>query len=260
MNEAVQFFTHTLVFLGLLIRFLLRRDEAETFPRNRVRSKIQLDIERYAECSEEWLMSDAPTTRHSLLLRMRDAGDDEAWHTFVELYAPLVYRYARKRGLQDADAADLTQDVLRSIADAMKRGTYDVGKGSFHAWLFTVTRNAVFKDLRAGQRQPSGSGDTRMQVQLEQIEESGERDTWENEYRQRLFAWACNDVRCEFREHTWQAFWMAAVEGKSIQDVSTQLGMSAGSIYVAKSRILTRIKDRIEQADGDLPSDNDKYQ
>ena len=70
-------------------------------------------------------MSDVPTTRPSLLLRMRDAKDHEAWHTFVELYAPLVYRFARKRGLQDADAADLTQDVLRSVAGAMKDGKYD---------------------------------------------------------------------------------------------------------------------------------------
>jgi hypothetical protein len=103
-------------------------------------------------------MSDDPTTRPSLLLRMRDARDHEAWHTFVELYAPLVYRFARKRGLQDADAADLTQDVLRSVAYAMKGDKYDPARGSFRGWLHTVTRNAVYKSLRGGQRQPSGTG------------------------------------------------------------------------------------------------------
>ena len=100
-------------------------------------------------------MSDAPVTRPSLLLRMRDARDHEAWHTFVDLYAPLVYRFARRRGLQDADAADLTQDVLRLVADVMKNGKYDPGRGSFRGWLHTVTRNAVYKFLRDGRRRPS---------------------------------------------------------------------------------------------------------
>jgi len=198
-------------------------------------------------------MADAPTTRLSLLLRMRDAKDYEAWHTFVELYAPLVFRFARKRGLQDADAADLTQEVLRSVAEAMKDGKYESARGSFRGWLHTVTRNAVYKFLRDGQRQPSGTGDTQHQARLEQIPAPSEQEEWDYEYQKRLFAWACDEVRGEFREKTWQAFWETAVDGKSVKQVSTELGISAGSIYVAKSRILTRIKARIEQIESGLP-------
>ena len=194
-------------------------------------------------------MSDAPATRLSLLLRMRDARDHEAWHSFVELYAPLVYRFACKRGLQDADAADLTQDVLRSVANAMKNGNYDPARGSFRGWLHTVTRNAVYKFLRGGQRQPIGSGDTQQQVRLEQIEAPNEQEDWDYEYEKRLFAWACNEVRGEFQENTWQAFWQTAVDSVSVKKVAETLGMSVGSIYVAKSRILTRIKERIEQTE-----------
>ena len=197
-------------------------------------------------------MSDTPVTRPSLLLRMRDARDHEAWHTFVELYAPLVYRFARKRGLQDADAADLTQDVLRSVADAMKNRKYDAARGSFRGWLHTVTRNAVYKFLRGERRQPSGSGDTQQQICLEQIPAPDEQDEWDYEYQKRLFVWACDEVRGEFQVNTWKAFWQTAVDGKSVKQVAEKLGMSAGSIYVAKSRILTRIKERIQQTESDV--------
>lgn len=203
-------------------------------------------------------MSDAPTTRPSLLLRMRDARDHEAWHTFVELYAPLVFRFARKRGLQDADATDLTQEVLRSVAEAMKDGKYESARGSFRGWLHTVTRNAVYKFFRDQQRHPSGTGDTQQQARLEQIPAPREQEEWDCEYQKRLFAWACDEIRGEFQEKTWQAFWQTAVDGKSVKQVSTELGISAGSIYVAKSRILTRIKARIEQIESGLPVETGK--
>ena len=96
-------------------------------------------------------MPPAPETRPSLLLRLRDPGDGEAWQLFVDLYAPLVYGLARKRGLQDADAADLTQEVFRSVADAVRRLEYDPRKGTFRGWLYTVTRNKIYNFL-SGQR------------------------------------------------------------------------------------------------------------
>src|SRR5262245_61410540 len=88
-------------------------------------------------------MSDALATRLSLLVRLRDARDDGAWAQFVELYAPLVFGFARKHGLQDADAADLTQDVLQAVSGAIQRLDYDSRRGSFRGWLFTVARNKL---------------------------------------------------------------------------------------------------------------------
>ena len=70
-------------------------------------------------------MSETPATRLSLLVRLRDARDDGAWSQFVEIYAPLVYGFARKHGLQDADAADLTQDVLQAVSGAIREFEYD---------------------------------------------------------------------------------------------------------------------------------------
>jgi len=93
-------------------------------------------------------MTTSPHTRPSLLVRIRDAADREAWRQFVELYAPLVYRFARRRGLQDADAADLTQDVLQAVARSSGRLEYDPRRGTFRGWLFTVDRNKLHTFLR----------------------------------------------------------------------------------------------------------------
>src|SRR3984893_4266903 len=104
-------------------------------------------------------MQESPATRASLLVRLR-GGDAGAWQEFVHLYAPLIYGFARKRGLQDADAADLMQDVMRSVSTAIGRLDYDRNQGTFRGWLFTITRNRVFNFLSARRIRPQGSGDT----------------------------------------------------------------------------------------------------
>ena len=88
-------------------------------------------------------MPRSPETRPSLLLRIRDAQDHAAWVEFVEVYAPLVHAYARTRGLQDADAADVTQDVLQAVANHAERFDYDPSRGSFRGWLFRITLNKL---------------------------------------------------------------------------------------------------------------------
>src|SRR5262245_8699026 len=97
-------------------------------------------------------MDDAPTTRPSLLLRLRDHQDHQAWEEFVAIYEPLVHRRARRGGLQDADASDLTQEVFRSVAAAIERGGYDPHRGSFRGWLFRIARNLMINNLIAQKR------------------------------------------------------------------------------------------------------------
>src|ERR1700676_627202 len=92
-------------------------------------------------------MQEFPATRASLLVRLRDGGDVGAWQEFVRLYAPVIYGFARKRGLQDADAADLMQDVLRSLSAAVHRLEYDPVRGTFRGWIFNITRTKDFKFL-----------------------------------------------------------------------------------------------------------------
>src|SRR5262245_8627919 len=134
-------------------------------------------------------MPASPSTRPSLLLRIRDARDGQAWTQFVDLYAPLIHGLARKQGLQDADAADLTQEVLRLVAGAIPRLQYDPQRGSFRGWLFTVVRNQLRKFL--GRRRPpkAATGSTDAQDLLDQQLAPGEDPggDWEEEYRRRLF-------------------------------------------------------------------------
>ncbi len=197
-------------------------------------------------------MATSPQTRPSLLVRIRDAADRAAWVEFVDLYAPLVYGFARKQGLQDADAADLTQDVLRAVAAAAGRLDYDPRRGSFRGWLFTVVRNKLRTFLTRRARQCRGGGDTGAHRRLEeQPAPQEETSLWDQEYEQRLFAWAAEQVRGGFQDSTWQAFWQTAVEGKGAKEVGAALGLSVGAVYVAKSRVLARLKEQIRQLQGE---------
>src|SRR5215213_1897943 len=94
-------------------------------------------------------MAEIPPTRASLLVRLRDPRDEDAWRQFIDLYAPVVYGYARKQGLQDADAADLSQEVLSAVADSVGRLEYDPHRGAFRNWLFTLVRRKLSNWRRA---------------------------------------------------------------------------------------------------------------
>jgi len=191
---------------------------------------------------------DSPLTRASLLVQLRDGANDGAWREFTNLYGPVIYGFARKRGLQDADAADLMQDVLRSISAAIDRLDYDRSRGTFRGWLFTITRNKVYNFLSARRIRPQGSGDTATNRMLaSQPDTSDGSETWEVEYRRRLASLAMDHIKSEFQPNTWQAFWLTAVEGLPVAEVAQQVAMTAGAIYVAKSRVLARLKEEVEQ-------------
>lgn len=191
--------------------------------------------------------ADSPLTRASLLVQIRDGANHGAWQEFVQLYGPVVYGFARKRGLQDADAADLMQDVMRSISAAIGRLDYDRKQGTFRGWLFTITRNKVFSFLSARRGRPQGSGDTTTNRLLETHPDGEDgNETWELEYQRRLASIAMERVKGEFQENTWRAFWLTAVEGVAVADVGKEVGLSPGAIYVAKSRVLARLKEEVE--------------
>jgi RNA polymerase sigma factor (sigma-70 family) len=193
-------------------------------------------------------MPEAPVTRPSLLVRIRDPQDVDSWRQFVDLYAPLIYGLARRRGFQDADAADLTQEVFRTVAVAVRTFDYDPRRGSFRGWLYTVARNKLHDAVAARHRQLQGSGDTGTHILLEeQPSRDDDAVIWENDYRRRLFAWAAEQVRDSFEPSTWKAFWSVAVEGKSGEETAKALGMSVGAVYVAKSRVLAQLKSQIQQ-------------
>jgi len=183
-----------------------------------------------------------------LLARLRDPADGDAWREFTRLYAGVVYGFARRRGLQDADAADLMQDVLRSVAGNVGRLDYDPARGRFRNWLFTVTRNKLYTFLDAQRRRVRATGDDEMRDRLTEVEapSDGEAD-WDKEYERQQFAVAADQVRGEFTSSTWKAFWGTAVDGRKPQEVGAQLGLSPGAVYVAKSRVLARLRQQVRQ-------------
>jgi RNA polymerase sigma-70 factor (ECF subfamily) len=196
-------------------------------------------------------MGEAPLTRVTLLARLRDPGNAEAWREFVHLYGPVIYRFARQRGLQDADAADLMQDVLRSVARHVGELEYDRRKGTFRGWLYTITRNKIYNFLLAQRRRPRASGDDNHQERLDTAparETSDSPDAqWEREYQRQLSWQAMERVRHEFQPNTWQAFWLTAVEGQAAAAVGEQLKMSPGAVYVAKCRVLARLREEVQR-------------
>jgi RNA polymerase sigma factor (sigma-70 family) len=200
-------------------------------------------------------MPDAPSTRLSLLIRLRDLQDQQAWAQFVDVYAPVIYGYLRKRGVQDADAADLSQACLRQVAIHVGSLEYDPAHGTFRGWLFTIVRNKLRDFLARPQHLCQGSGDSQVQRLLDnQAAPDPEAGEWEREYQSGLFAWAAEQVRPLVKEATWQAFWQTAVEGKPSKEVARGLGLTVAAVYLAKSRMVARLRALIRELQGDEDS------
>jgi len=190
-------------------------------------------------------------THPSLLLRLRDTRNAEAWEQFVEVYTPLIYGFCRQRGLQDADAADVSQEVMRAVARTIGRFEYDPERGRFRTWLLTITRNKLRSFLAEQKRSPHGDGETATLQWLEAQPSPQDESAWDVAYHRRLFEVAAAQIRLEVHESTWQAFWQTACEEQDGRAVARHLGISVGAVYIAKSRVLARLKERIREIEGE---------
>ena len=193
-------------------------------------------------------MNSTPDTRASLLIRVRDPADQAAWHEFVEIYRPIILRLARQKGMQEADADDVAQQVLVAVAKAAQRQKHDPKRAKFRTWLGRVAHNAILNALSRG-RPDRGSGDSALLAVLSQHEShSGpDSDLLRLEYRREVFRWAARQVRKEFHRATWDAFWLTAVEGRPVEVVAEQLGKNRGAIYAARSRVMRRIQEKVTE-------------
>ncbi len=193
-------------------------------------------------------MSDSPLTRATLLVRLRDGSDTEAWSGFVRDYGPMLYRFVRSRGLQDADAADLVQDVLRSVGQAIGRMEYDREKGGFRAWLFTITRNKLYTFFEKRKRLgPTGNDTAQFELLNQTAAPASELDQqWELEHQRQLMALAIQNVRPQLEEKTWAAFELTAIRDLSATEAGKQLDMKPGTVYVARSRVTAKLRSEVE--------------
>lgn len=193
---------------------------------------------------ETVLPQDFPETRASLLVDIRDPANERAWSVFTELYRPVVYRMARRRGLQDADAQDLAQKVLVSVARAISDWEEDNQRGRFRNWLSRVTRNAIIDAFRRI-KPDAAIGGSGIEKILNQSPAAHETEI-EYEYERAMFRRAAELVQKEFKPATWTAFWQTTVEGRTIASVANELNQSPGAIYTSRSRVMKRLKETVE--------------
>jgi RNA polymerase sigma-70 factor (ECF subfamily) len=191
-------------------------------------------------------MNLAPETRASLLVRIRDPADQAAWHEFVEIYRPVILRLARQKGMQQADAEDVAQEVLVAVARAVEQREHDRKRAKFRTWLNRVAHNAILNALTRG-KPDRGSGDPALLAVLNGREShtGPDSDLLRLEYRREVFRWAVRRVRKEFHQATWDAFWLTAVEGRTVEVVAEELGKNRGAIYAARSRVMRRIQEKV---------------
>ncbi len=197
-------------------------------------------------------MNSTPETRASLLIRVRDPADQAAWHEFVEIYRPVILRLARQKGMQDADAEDVAQQVLVSIARAVEQREHDPRRAKFRTWLGRVAHNAILNALTR-KKPDRGSGDSALLAVLTQHEShtGADSDLLRLEHRREVFRWAARQVRKEFHQTTWDAFWQTAVECRAVDDVAEELAKNRGAIYAARSRVMRRIQEKVTEYEQD---------
>lgn len=188
------------------------------------------------------------STRISLVLRLRNAGDVASWNEFSELYGPALFRVALKRGLQAADAENLVQEVMLSVAQTIDTWLEKDRRGSFRAWLLTIARNESIKIItRRSTRSTSPGGgehEAMLHATVDQDSLSSEID-WE--YRRSVFQWAAEQVQESVNEVTWRAFWLTSVEGCSLDYAAKSLGIGLGQVYCARSRVMSKIKEMVKR-------------
>ena len=181
-------------------------------------------------------------TSSSLLDRAR-AHDQAAWDRLVGLYGPLVYRWCRAAGLQAADAADVGQEVFRAVARGLAGFRHEREGDTFRGWLRTITRNHLRNHFL--RRPAGGAGGEAGQRWLEQLpapdDAEPSADALAAETRL-LFRQAVELIRGEFAEDTWRAFWQVVAEGRRPGAVAADLGVSVNTVYLAKSRVLRRLR------------------
>lgn len=188
-----------------------------------------------------------PETQLSLIVKIRDAGDEDAWSEFVQIYQPVVQRFVRRHSLQYADAVEITQEVLSRVAKSIESWDANHQKSTFRGWLYRITRNITIDFLRKKkiERQRMASSD----AGLSQVADMGNNDQsqeFDREFEKQVFYWAAEKLKPSFKPANWQAFWMSTIDGVPVIDVAKQLQMTPGNVYVARSRIMSRLSELVQ--------------
>ncbi len=197
------------------------------------------------ETSAAW-----PSTRETLIGRLQQQSDGPEWGLFVEVYGPLLYHFCRRRGVQDADARDVTQNVILSVRRGIDRFTYDPALGKFRSWLGTITSREIGRQRRGSQR----AGLPSEAVTNGAHHPADNEATWIVEFNSHICQTALDRIRPDFEALTWQAFEMLWIHDVKPRDVAIQLHKAPDWVYQAKFRVLRRLEKEVRFLTADIPS------
>ncbi|MEQ1826672.1 MAG: sigma-70 family RNA polymerase sigma factor [Pirellula sp.] len=193
-------------------------------------------------------------TRNSLVMRLANQQDVEAWDQFVEIYQPLVFRLARSKGFQEADAHDIVQEVMIAVSKAIHRWEPDPSKGRFRDWLFRIARNLMINFMTRRKHRSLSQGGVKGIDMAEFLDEQPDRTScvsdvsneFDLEYRRELFLIASERIRREVRQNTWEAFRMTALDQIPMHEAASQLQMTVGAVLVARCRVMARMRECVK--------------
>lgn len=187
----------------------------------------------------------APTTRPSLLLRLKDHTDHEAWREFHSLYAPLLYSYARARGLGHHDAEEIRDQCLEVVASKIQSFEYDAQRGGFKRWLGTMADRRVIDLLRRRRETPAESGVLRGLADPS----PGPAEDWDAAWRRHLLRHCLDQVGESVPEISYRAFCMLLFEQRSADEVAERLGLQRTQVYKAKFHVLQKVRRKMSELD-----------
>ncbi|MCA9138847.1 MAG: sigma-70 family RNA polymerase sigma factor [Planctomycetales bacterium] len=184
------------------------------------------------------------STSISLLQRLREDPGAEDWQSLMRDYSPLIRRWLSAHGVQDHDADDITQEVMtilvRRIGEFQRQRT-----GSFRCWVRTMTVNCMRDHARRARKSPRGTGGSDMVDLMNALSDDHSElsQRWDEQHAQYLLDVMLKKIRPEFRENSWQAFTKTAIEKLSPQVAAEQIGISVNAVFVAKSKVLKRLRE-----------------
>jgi RNA polymerase sigma-70 factor (ECF subfamily) len=187
-------------------------------------------------------------TSVSLLERLRTQPDNESWQCLVGLYTPLLRGWLGRHGLQASDVDDLLQEVLAVVVRELPQFQHNQRPGAFRRWLRTILVHRLRDFWRARQTRPRATGDSDLAKVLEQLADpdSALSRLWDQEHDQHVIHRLLGQIRSHFTESTWQAFRLTALEGRDEEAVAAELGLSVHAVFVAKSRVLCRLRQEAQ--------------
>lgn len=188
-----------------------------------------------------------PGTRHSLIVRL-NKQHQPSWFEFASVYEPFLTNLVRRCGVPERDGHDVVQQIMIAVTKSLDSWTDDGRPESFRRWLNVVARNVAIKFMQTERKRQTASGGSDMVAVLQNIphDASAFEDEQVKRYQHELIIWAADQVKSEFIESSWRAFEETMINQRSVEEVAKELNVTPGSIYMSRSRILARIRKKLD--------------